>query len=344
MLLFLTMLLSCPGGRADAAALSDRSAAMTLGSNKTVRLTGAKGSATWRSTDTDVIKVRKKSKYKVIVTAVGEGEAKLKVKNKGKTYTCRFTVVDEADSEEDGAAAAGESAEEDSRGEGEVKQPSTSQVLQIGSNTPVYTGVSTIDYMTEIYLSRAGVKAGMTEEQAVLAIWTFIAKNMRYQEDINKYGCSVPKSLDITSSSAKAAIKKYKASADKLKSQGKIKYNSKYVKKRARYGSPIKIVSQNSSVLKNAMRRFIGKCTENSSAFTVMCNHIGIKAGKAAGKEYGEDHTWSWATVNGKKRYYDIGAAVHKMGRGKGFSTSNKIYAVKEENQADCHLDMRIAW
>ncbi len=297
----------------QAASLSTANLNMKLGKTQTVKLNKAKGAAKWKLKLSGVVKMKKKGAYAVKLTAKSVGQTYLTCKNKGKTYTCKITV----------------------------SAPTITSGKKIYSETPVLTGYEDIDYLIEYHLKKAGIKEGMTEKQAVLQIWCYIAEHMRYPEDMKKHGSKVGSPVSYTD----AEVDAYSAKCDALEEQGKLKYDDTYATVRCDYGSWE--LSEEHGVarrLRVILEEYTGTCTENSNLFTIMCNHIGIKAGKVAGREYGEDHTWSWAVVNGAKRYYDMGAAVHGMGRKKGFSTASSVYAIKKENQKKYKLIEKMEW
>ncbi len=269
--------------------ISSKSVTINVGSKKTIKLNHAKGKIRYSLNNPKVAAVNQ-SKNAFTISGRKAGKATLKVIYKKQRYTCKITV--------------------NAKKKAHSKQKNTGNIPKDegmhSARMYTYSDCADIDYMTEVYLQRAGVKPSQSDDQIVQRIYTFLAKNWLYPYEGGYFRGSQIKSFYYDD----PMLDVYEQTTHARKDAGEITLNSKYALGEMTDLETGEVVGT-VNFMSDAMLRLVGVCDENSAAFTIMCNHAGIVAGKAGGSVDGVSHAWSWAIVNGKKYYYDPGFAIH---------------------------------
>jgi transglutaminase/protease-like cytokinesis protein 3 len=86
----------------------------------------------------------------------------------------------------------------------------------------------------------------------------------------------------------------------------------------------------------NHMVKRAGRCNNNSAAFAILLNHVGIKCKRIVGKVFSGktqmNHFWNSAVVDGVTWYYDIDVEIHHYG-GSGVSAFSQYRKTLEQSK-----------
>lgn len=172
-----------------------------------------------------------------------------------------------------------------------------------GTELPVYTGNSEIDYMADRMLKEAGVKAKDSDDAKVRKIYHYMTlkfKHVHYDEKSPKAH------FNLSASKTKKAVKKFATKTEKSYKKGSI------------------LVSPDvSSRLTSHMATRSGVCNDHADIFALLCKHAGVNAGICNGYYLNRNgtkagHSWNYAVISGITWYYDVDVEIQNYGKGQG--------------------------
>ena len=236
-----------------------------------------KKKVTWTSSNPAVATVSKTG----TVTAVKKGTAIITATRKKQSFTCKITVKKNP------------YLKAVKKAKSRVAKPFTSYTSR-PDRVLMYTGVPRTDYMLEVLVREIGITGDMTDEQILDKAYRYMSKYFYYLKDSHKQD-PLPTYYDADKLSSR--IKAFEKITDKAVEEGKIIYKKKL------------------SNVVGTIESHMGVCNNHATVFSALCRHLGIKAGLAGGSYYGFGHTWSWAMLDGKKYYFDIGTSIHNFQR-----------------------------
>lgn len=178
------------------------------------------------------------------------------------------------------------------------KAPSGTAGVAKSKKFILYTGDAEIDYMAEKMIKAAGIKSSMSDEKKVKKIYEYMTKKFTHYK-----GQKISTKYNLTSASTKNAIAKLKTATEKKYKSGSILYSHYY------------IVDSSGNYTEKSMSIRGGVCDDHAEIFVILCNHVGVEAGKCSGyyinsnRKY-SGHAWSYAMINGKKYYYDVDISI----------------------------------
>lgn len=178
--------------------------------------------------------------------------------------------------------------------------PSGTKGVKKAKRIPIYTGNANMDYMAEKMCKAAGVKTSMSDEQKVKKIYHYMTTHFKHVHNT----ATRKKYYNLTK--LKSKIKSFKKSSDKKFTNNKIIYT---------YLDPW--YAQDSMVHRG------GVCDNHAAIFMILCNHVGIEAGRCGGYYKNLNgslapHAWNYAVVNGKTYYYDVDVEIQNYKNGQG--------------------------
>ncbi len=156
---------------------------------------------------------------------------------------------------------------------------------------PILTGDLETDYMAELILKKI-IKDNMTNEQKVKAVYTWVVKNVKHNEnrwDTEKFPVVYEK--DVLSLPARAYLEECRQKA----AEGKLLYSSSYYTQSAT----------------DVLKRRVGVCSTISQTLQVLLNHLGFESSVVHGMYKNRngstlDHYWNNVTLNGKEYWLDV--------------------------------------
>ncbi len=156
---------------------------------------------------------------------------------------------------------------------------------------PILTGDLETDYMAELILSKI-IKDTMTNEQKIKAVYTWVVKNVKHDEnrwDTEKFPVVYEK--DVLSLPARAYLKECRQNA----AEGKILYSNSYYTQSAA----------------DVLKRRVGVCSTISQTLQVLLNHLGFESSVVHGMYKNRngstlDHYWNNVKLNGKEYWLDV--------------------------------------
>ena len=177
---------------------------------------------------------------------------------------------------------------------------------------PIYTGTPEIDYLAELMVTEAGVKLDMPEDMRVRLIYNYMTVNFKHIVDIS----NVRPAYDLVQLAPQ--IEQYRKDIKKAVNAQQAKYSNKW-----------------SGELNHMVKR-AGRCNNNSAAFAILLNHVGIKCKRIVGKVFSGktqmNHFWNSAVVDGVTWYYDIDVEIHHYG-GSGVSAFSQYRKTLEQSK-----------
>lgn len=188
------------------------------------------------------------------------------------------------------------------------KAPKGEDGLAKGTELPIYTGYSEVDYMAEQMLKEAGVKTKDSADTKVRKIYHYMTVYFKHVHS----GEKTPKAhFNLTKAKTKNAVKKFAAAAQKKYKNKKILYSYGVSPYYGRMG------------LENHMDTRSGVCDNHAEIFAVLCQHAGINAGVCQGYYLNLNgtkagHAWNYAVVNGRTWYYDVDVEIQNYRKGQG--------------------------
>lgn len=200
-------------------------------------------------------------------------------------YTAEIKFVHEADGQEASNTHA-ETFQVNSSAEAGKKAAAGIQLK------PVYTGNDEEDYLAELMIREAGVKMNMSSDQKVKRIYKYIRKNFKHRHYTDKW----PKK-HFHLSKMKARVQSFKTKSDSRLQKGELLYSDPFG-----IWMPDKWESR------------CGVCDDQAMVFMVMCNHVGVEAGKLGGIYFNNgtkwSHAWNYAVIKGTKYYYNVDTEI----------------------------------
>ncbi|MDE6626049.1 MAG: transglutaminase domain-containing protein [Lachnospiraceae bacterium] len=182
--------------------------------------------------------------------------------------------------------------------------PKGTKGVMKANNIPVLTGISEIDYMAEQMCKSAGIKSSMSDEQKIKKIYHYMTKNFKHLHDNSK------RKKYYKLDKLKSKIKAYKVKTDEKAASGKMMYS--YLEYSDHFG-----------LIKRSMVKRSGVCDDHAVIFMILCNHVGIDAGRSSGYYKNSNgtlapHAWNYAVINGKTYYYDVDIEIQNYKKGQG--------------------------
>lgn len=198
---------------------------------------------------------------------------------------------------------------------------------------PIYTGAGWYDILIGEMVKKAGLKSGMSDEKIVKKAYLYLTKNFMYTKDLTKK----TKIRQYHKAPSDTRIKSMEQKVKELQAAGSIRVDDSYC-------SRFQVLDLSGDgntgaagyVMNNYWLYHLGVCDDFSAIFTMMCNRMGVKAGKCGGLAYGYSHAWSWAYVDGEKYYFDPGNSIH-MYRDNGKKVSYSLYMMTKTDLAKHH-------
>lgn len=297
---------------ACAGATPVRAASLSMNRQQLVLFTGQHASLTvngkkkgklvkWRSSDKKIVRVDQKG----TVTAVKKGKAAITARIGKMKLSCKVTV------KKDPAPKALERAKT-------VAAGSLSYTDRPG-RTLIYTGMPRLDYLTEALVREMEIDGSWPDEKILNRIYTYMARHFYYLKDRHY--------LDILPAYYQAdllgdKIDAFEQVTKQAATRGKIRFTDKF-------GGVMSVAGLSSGAVSSAssgkniriddvsahIETHEGVCDNHADVFSIVCAHLGIESGIAGGSVSGNAHSWSWARLNGKKYYFDIGSAIHDFHR-----------------------------
>lgn len=180
------------------------------------------------------------------------------------------------------------------------KAPKGAKGVAKAKAIPILTGDAEVDYMAEQMCKAAGVKSNMSDDKKVKKIYHYMTTHFKHVHDLSK------RTKYYNLSKLKTKIKKYRRSTDSKVKSGKMVYSC-----------------MEDYWLETAMVRRGGVCDHHALIFKVLCNHVGIEAGRCGGYYKNRNgslspHAWNYAVVGGKKYYYDVDVEIQNYKKGQG--------------------------
>ena len=174
--------------------------------------------------------------------------------------------------------------------------PSSVEGLAKAKDMILYTGDAEIDYMAEQMIKAAGVKTSMSDEEKVRRIYTYMTQNFEHNE-----GQKTTVKYKLSTKKVKKAVKKFKTATEKKYNKNKLAYSYYY--------------TAISNWTERCMMVRCGVCDDHAEIFVILCNHVGIEAGKCGGYYVNLDgskhgHAWNYAIVDGRIYYYDVDVEI----------------------------------
>ena len=286
-----------------AGAASVHAASLSLNRQQLVLFTGQHASLTVNGKKGKLIKWRSSSKktarvdQRGTVTAVKKGKTVITARVGKKMLNCKVTVKN------DPAPKALERAKK-------VAAGSFSYTDRPG-RTLIYTGMPRLDYLTEALVREMGIDGSWSDEQILKRIYTYMTRHFYYLED-RHYLDTLPTyyHMDLLGDQIDAFEMVTKQAASK----GKIRFTDKFAGVMSVVGLSSGFSSGKKMLIDDIsthIEMHEGVCDNHADVFSVTCAHLGIVSGIAGGSVSGAAHAWSWARLNGKKYYFDIGSAIH---------------------------------
>lgn len=200
------------------------------------------------------------------------------------------------------------------------KAPSGTTGIAKSKKLIMYTGNAEIDYMAEKMIKEAGIKSNMSDEKKVKKIYEYMTKKFTHYK-----GQKISTKYNLTSASTKNAIAKLKSATEKKYKSGSILYSHYY------------IVDSSGNYTEKTMSIRGGVCDDHAEIFVILCNHVGVEAGKCSGYYINRNgkysgHAWSYAIVNGKKYYYDVDISIQNYKKKVNYTWYKKTLKEAKKN------------
>ena len=307
MLLFAAGMTCLPAAVLAGPSLNHTSVNLWVGQEIQLKTGSSSGSTKWRSSNKKVASVDKNG----WVRGLKKGSARITAKVKGKQLSCHVTVTSNL-----------------ARKALKKARRVVSKPLSITSRPGrvlYYTNVPRIDYLAEALIREMGITGKMSDEAIIKKIYSYMSSHFYYGKD--QSGASMYPYNYYDSAVLEDKISAFGELVRQGIAQGKIQEEDKYTL--AQYythdGQVKSFIFDDISWVINGRE---GVCDNHAAVFSVLCGHMGIKAGIAGGTISGNSHAWSWAMVKGKKYYYDIGTSIHSYFHNK--TVSYACYKMKK--------------
>lgn len=191
-----------------------------------------------------------------------------------------------------------------------AKAPAGEKGLGAGTELPVYTGNSTIDYLAECMLQEAGVKSGDSADTKVRKIYHYMTVNFKH---VHRDQQAPRAHFDLSKKKTKKELKSFTTKTQKQYKKQKILYS---------YSTPSNEYWYLPLLQSNMLTRS-GVCNDHADIFALLCKHAGVYAGVCTGYYLNLNgtkaaHAWNYAVVSGKTWYYDVDVEIQNRGKGQG--------------------------